>query len=367
LKINATFQATLNTQLDDWAKRFGSRFTLAVSGGGDSMALALGCANWMQAGKGFVHAVCVDHGLRDGSDHEAQQTVAWAHALGLSAEVVSLELKRGLTRVQERARAGRHQALVKAAKRHSTRIILLAHNQDDQHETIALRLRSKTGLDGLAGMAALSPSPFYEDDWPCLLGRPLLDIRREALREVLEEAGQDWHEDPSNTNPAFARIRTRSRLAFLQETSADTLALSRIAQQAGALRSHQDHAARGLLVAAHFGIEDGWVELAAAVLNTARPATGARVLGWLAFAVGGGARSPDQVKSARLADTLRQANFSGATLAGARFALKGDKLIITSAPLRKAQKTDTLRKTRDINLRLQAISGNLEQFVTYLG
>jgi tRNA(Ile)-lysidine synthase len=367
LTLNELFQTDLNAQLNDWAAQFGPRFVLGLSGGGDSMALALGCAHWMALGNGFVHAVCVDHGLRDEAEDEAHQTVAWAQALGLTAQVLSLRLERGQTRVQERARQARHGALLHAAKAQNARVILLAHNQDDQHETVALRLTSKTGLDGLAGMSALSPSPFYANDWPCLIGRPLLTLSRKTLRDVLISAGQEWHEDPSNSNNDFARIRARSRLSTLSKAGTDNVALSRIARLATMLRQKNDEAARSFLASINVAIDGTTISLSALSLDIVSSPTFERALSWLTFAVGGGARLPEANKISRLTNRLKQPEFRGATLAGARFALRGESLIISHAPLRKAQKHAALHKTPAINLRLHAISGNLEQFVTYLG
>ena len=364
--LSKSRQSALNSNLSAWANHFGPRFVLGLSGGGDSMALALGCASWMQSGAGSVHAVCVDHGLRDGSFDEAQQTVTWAGRLGLTTQIVSLELERGKTRQQERAREGRHNALLSAAKTQKARVILLAHTIDDQHETVALRLASKTGLDGLAGMAKLAPSPFYHDTWPCLLGRPLLDVERAALRHDLDQAGQEWHDDPSNLNPAFARIRARARLSKLAAVGADTLTLGRIASQAAALRVVTDDSARALLSQADLWGGDAQISLSSEMLANAPAFAAQRVLGWLAFAVGGDARLAEFAKTTRLYDAVKAPDFRGVTLAHAKFERAEGFLIVTRAPARKNEIPAKRHKLRDITLRLLAISGDIDRFVTHL-
>lgn len=367
LGLSHQVQSALTRQLTAWADRFGRQFVLGLSGGGDSMALALGCAQWMGVKQGQVHAVCIDHGLRDDAAIEAKQTIKWAHELGLTAEIVSLDLRRGQTRLQERAREGRHRALAKVAKAQGARIILLAHNLDDQNETLALRLAAQTGLDGLAGMAEVSPSPFYSDDWPCLIGRPLLQVSRTTLRQDLIQGNQNWHEDPSNINQAFARIRARSRLSQLIGPGDEQKALSRIADHAANLRQNKDQAARALLERAALKITATGIRLSLEPLFDAPPFLIERALGWLAIAMGGGSRAPDVAKLSRLVQASRQSDFKGATLGGAKFTRASGDLVVTSAPLRKGQSPSPRQENADVSLRLHALSGNLDQFVTYLG
>jgi tRNA(Ile)-lysidine synthase len=365
--LTDTLQSALNVRLDNWAQRFGSNFVLGLSGGGDSMALALGCAGWAGGGRGNVVAVCVDHGLRDGSGEEAQQTIAWARGLGINCEIAALQVARGQSRLQERARIGRHRALLEVAKQNNARVILLAHTQDDQFETLAMRLASKTGLEGLAGMAALSPSPFYQDEWPCLIGRPLLDVSRAHLRHALTQADKAWHEDPSNENNAFARIRARKRLQVLAEAGANIGVMDDIASCAATLRAASDDAGQNLLAVSQLQLTKQSARVSYAAIENAQPIVSERILGWLSFAIGRGLRLPEITKTARLRCAITAPNFKGATLAGARFQRRGDFLLVTPAPFRKGQEVDALQKNHDIQLRLAAISGNLDHFVTYLG
>lgn len=360
-------QSHLESRLDRWAAQFGPTFILGLSGGGDSMALALGCAKWVARGKGHVQALCVDHGLREGSAQEAQQTVNWAQALGLQASCVRIDLRTGQSRVQERARTGRHDALCKAARKAGARVILLAHNREDQQETVALRLASKTGLDGVAGIRELAPSPFYDRNWPCLVGRPLLDIGRDELRNILTTAGQNWHEDPSNSNLAFARIGARARLASLKAQGGDVDALTRVAKHATALRSHMDCAARSLLRQADLRLEDRRISLSSATLQDSQNQIVERALGWLAYCLGGPMRLPEATKTSRLYRAIMKPDFGGATLAGAKFTLKDDRLVVTAAAPRNGQKKVPSDDSTSVLQRLSAISADLGQFVTLLG
>lgn len=358
LEATLDLQAELNTCLSTWADQFGPRFVLGLSGGGDSMALALLCSRWMAESHGHVHAVSIDHGLRDGSCGEARQSVDWARALGLTAQIITLKLATGASRVQERAREGRHRALAQAAEAQQARVILMAHTRDDQNETLALRLLSKTGLDGLAGMAALSPSPFPRGDWPCLLGRPLLSTSRGELRALLVDSGQSWHEDPSNSNVDFARIRARQRLSVLNGAGADVDVLSRIAAKAALLRSAHDAATHQFLDAADLQINADRASLSFKGVCDAPEFVVERALGWLSFAIGGGLRLPHVNKVTRLRDAINSDTFRGATLAGASFKRQGALLMISRAPARRSLRTDVPVMDRDISARLANISRN---------
>lgn len=88
--------------------------------------------------------------------------------------------------------------------------VILAHQADDQAETILHRLLRGSGAAGVAGMAARSQVKV--DEQSLILNRPLLAVRRRELREYLEERGQMWREDSSNASMKYARNRLRRLL-----------------------------------------------------------------------------------------------------------------------------------------------------------
>lgn len=180
---------------------------LAVSGGGDSMALALLAHDWARARGGQAIALTVDHGLRPEAAAEAAQVACWCAARGIAH--VTLRREAPLSRrggVQAAARAARFALLETWCRAHQVLHLLLAHHSDDQAETVAIRAASGSGLDGLAGMAAVSERGAVR------LLRPFLAVSRAQLRAVLVAHGQEWIEDPSNRNPAFTRVRVRDAL-----------------------------------------------------------------------------------------------------------------------------------------------------------
>lgn len=172
---------------------------VAVSGGADSMALAVLAAAWGRAG-----ALIVDHGLRAGSGPEAAQAMARLHALSIPARVLSLSHLRPGPALHARARAARYEALIRGCAEAGVVDLLIGHHRADQAETVAMRQEAGSGPAGLAGMAAVTVLPTAR------LLRPLLRITPERLRATLARAGVEWTEDPSNHDPATKRARLRA-------------------------------------------------------------------------------------------------------------------------------------------------------------
>ena len=127
---------------------------LAVSGGGDSMGLVALALNW-RAGLPNpppITALVVDHGLRQDSDNEAAEVVAILQARGVAAEAVRVASKRPAgesTGVSVWARQQRYALLRDAAMRQNA-VIITAHHQDDQLETIEMRLGGVRACGGCA-------------------------------------------------------------------------------------------------------------------------------------------------------------------------------------------------------------------------
>jgi len=182
---------------------------VAVSGGGDSVALMHLLARWAKAAKKPAPVVLVvDHGLRPAAKKEAAGAAKKARALGLSATVLTCKDLAPQSGIEAAARAARYGLMGAWLRRHKLTTLYVGHSQDDQAETFLLRLARGSGLDGLSAMRPLSGYP--DADYPGLgLARPLLGITREDLRAYLAALGADWIEDPMNDDPRFDRVRMR--------------------------------------------------------------------------------------------------------------------------------------------------------------
>lgn len=173
--------------------RPGTRLTVAVSGGSDSLALAR-IALFVARRDGYVlRAVTVNHGIRPEAGREAAQVAARLRSWGYDdAAAVSVDLGGGSS-PEGQARAARYAALAEAAGAGSP--VLLGHTADDQAETVLLGLGRGSGARSLAGMPEAGPLPGHPE---LTALRPLLGLRRAALRAALQNEGLAWVEDPSN-------------------------------------------------------------------------------------------------------------------------------------------------------------------------
>ena len=184
------------------------RIALAVSGGSDSLAMMYLVAGWarLQALQPSVFVLSVDHSLRVEAAQECAQVAIWASELGMPHVTLKWEGAKPDTGIQAEARNARYDLMAKWCAAHNVAVLLTAHTLDDQAETVVMR-QSRTS--SAKSLAAIWP----ERDWQGIkILRPLLGTRREELRDLLLERGQNWIDDPSNRNLKFERVRVRMGL-----------------------------------------------------------------------------------------------------------------------------------------------------------
>ena len=212
------------------------RWAVGVSGGADSVAL-LSLLRRLRPDLSLVVAH-VDHETRAG---ESTADAVFVESLARSWSLPYAGVRRGelerslpLTRLAANAsaryRAVRLEWFRRVAGDYNLQGVLLAHHADDQAETILLRLLRGAGPTGLIGMAGRSVIGGL------VVLRPLLGVRRDALRAHLRSAGQAWREDASNASPAYRRNRVRQLLAHYPAL------LSAALQTASACRAWRDWA-----------------------------------------------------------------------------------------------------------------------------
>jgi tRNA(Ile)-lysidine synthase len=177
---------------------------VAVSGGIDSMML-LDALSRLAPRLGIrLEVATVDHGLRAEARAEAELVRARAAALALpwhDLRVDAAAARKTRASLQDAARRVRLAALEELAARRGARVAL-AHQSDDQAETVLFRVVRGTGLAGLAGIP-YRRGPFI---------RPLLDVSRAQVTRYAARLAISFVEDPSNADPRFARARVRHRL-----------------------------------------------------------------------------------------------------------------------------------------------------------
>lgn len=194
-----------------WPRR-GEGLVLALSGGADSVAL-LDALDLLRRPFGFrLTAAHLDHGLREGSARDAAFCAALCAARGVPLSSARVDVRARAARerggLEQAARRERHAFLRGVARTEGAAAIALAHTQDDQVETLLLRLLRGAGARGLAAMRPRAGE----------LIRPLLGVSRAEVLAHLGERRLAWVEDPSNLDPAHRRNRVRHELLpYLEE------------------------------------------------------------------------------------------------------------------------------------------------------
>jgi tRNA(Ile)-lysidine synthase len=239
--LDAEFGACLRALLPDLKSQ--KNIAVAVSGGGDSLALLWLLSRWSK--DIHLHALTVDHGLRPESKLEAKQVAMWVKEWPhVTHKILKWQGAKPSTKISETARTARYKLLTDYCRRQKIDYLFVAHNLDDQAETFLLRLAAGSGLDGLAGMKPVSITN------KVILVRPLLKFSHDRLLKSLQQADISHIEDPTNKNESYARPRLRAARDMLARegltperlaTTAERLARGRAALETITDQMWQQH------------------------------------------------------------------------------------------------------------------------------
>jgi tRNA(Ile)-lysidine synthase len=186
----------------------GLPLAVALSGGADSTALLVACA---QRWPGRVRAIHINHGLQNAASqfeaHCFALSARWA--VPLVVVRVNAQPSQGQS-PEDAARIARYAALAQAVESDpvlsGVKDVALAQHADDQVETLLLALSRGAGLPGLASM----PATWQRDNlqWH----RPLLGVAGTDVRGWLSAQDVAWVEDPTNQDPRYTRNRIRAQI-----------------------------------------------------------------------------------------------------------------------------------------------------------
>ena len=200
----------MTTTLAQAIANFSPELPLAVafSGGADSTALLLACAEkW----PGQVQAIHIHHGLQAAADDFEQHCQTFCAQLKVPLTVIRVDARHlpGQS-PEDAARRARYKAFealgpVQQAQA-AIKTIAIAQHADDQVETLLLALSRGSGLPGLSAMPAT-----WQRGGICY-HRPLLGVRGADIRAWLQEREVAFVEDPTNVDEQFTRNRIRARL-----------------------------------------------------------------------------------------------------------------------------------------------------------
>lgn len=179
----------------------GQRVAVGLSGGADSVVLAE-ALHRLGAKPVILH---FNHRWRGRSaEADARWVKAWGGKRKLKV-VLGRAGKAGRTGEGE-AREERWKFFEKSARKENTRQLWLAHQKDDQAETVLMQLLRGAGPEGLAGMGESSEREHFQ------VVRPLLEFSREEIRQAAREAGLTWREDVTNEDETSWRVKIRKRV-----------------------------------------------------------------------------------------------------------------------------------------------------------
>ena len=194
-------QNAVNNLLKDFEPA--DNILVACSGGADSLALA-----WTsqvvteRIGLNLI-AVIIDHQLIKESSQVAQDAKKKCEDFGIEKVVIKqIEVKDDNDGLEAAARKARYEAFEELVNEFNAKAVLLAHTQDDQAETMLMRLTRGSGAKSLSAMKEVSGKYL----------RPFLHIRKKELVNALEKENISYWQDPANTNYKFLRAKVRHEL-----------------------------------------------------------------------------------------------------------------------------------------------------------
>lgn len=203
----------------------GETVVVALSGGPDSVCL-LDVLSRLAPGLGASLVIAhYNHCLRpseDDSESAFVQELSLAYGLPLETGRWEEGPVAGLGSREDQARKARYAFLHEVMHRRKAHKIAVAHNLNDQAETLLLRLMRGSGPQGLSAMRPAGPG---------FLIRPLLDVSRVEILAYLEERDLRYMVDSSNESTQYLRNKIRLRLVPLLEEiqPAAVSVLSRVA------------------------------------------------------------------------------------------------------------------------------------------
>ena len=180
------------------------KVAVAFSGGADSMCLTFLLNELCKTNNIDLIAITVDHKLRKESTNETKDISKYIK--NINHIVLTWKHPEIKNNIQKKAREARYKMLCNYCIANKINHLFVAHNYDDQAETVMLRILRGSGIDGIAGMEA------HSEMYGVKVVRPLLNFRKSEILTFVKAKGLTWIEDKSNTNLRFDRVKVRQLL-----------------------------------------------------------------------------------------------------------------------------------------------------------
>ena len=188
-------------RLDSLKKK---KYLVAVSGGPDSLALVALTIAYTFSKKTKFYYLLVNHNIRKNSTQEAKKVKSLLKKKNLKLKIL-LNKKKITKNIQAEARNVRYNILTNFCKINNIKVILTAHNLEDQVETFLIRLSRGSGLKGLSGMKT-----YTKINNQVSLFRPLLDTQKQFLVKISKIVFGKYFIDPSNKDQKYLRTKVRN-------------------------------------------------------------------------------------------------------------------------------------------------------------
>jgi tRNA(Ile)-lysidine synthase len=269
----------------------GARLCVAYSGGLDSATLLAALAA-ARARAGFqLRALHVDHGLHPDSSRWAALACAQARRWRVRCEAIRVSVVRAGESLEAEAREARYRALRSALV--AGELLLTAHTQDDQLETVLLALLRGSGVRGLAAMSGATRFGRTQ------LVRPLLGVSRSQLERYAHARALVVAEDPSNRDERLDRNFLRRQIVPLLRARwpAAAVTVARSARHLAEAQGLLERNARAALALA----QDGQALRASALRALSDPERRNALRYWIAQR---GLRTPDHRRLREIAGPM---------------------------------------------------------------
>jgi tRNA(Ile)-lysidine synthase len=223
-----------NAALDAFDRRLARDSTapigVAFSGGGDSLMALKATQAWADQHGRSVIAFHVDHRLQTLSADWARAAGRAAKRLGVGFVSLAWDGAKPATGLPAAAREARHRLIAGAARRAGVRVLVIGHTADDQIEAGLMRDAGHR----MGDLREWSPSPVWPEGRGLFALRPLLSLRRAAIRQALAAEGETWIDDPLNQDLRSPRARARLRAGPADDPAAaeEDQDLARLAAEA---------------------------------------------------------------------------------------------------------------------------------------
>lgn len=200
-----------------------NKFCIAFSGGVDSTVLLHAIKNIIDE-KSQIRAIHINHNIVGNSKVWAKTCKSICKNIGIDIEIISLEVTHNGYGLEAAARDERYKKLKEIL--YENEYLLTAHHEEDQMETVFLRMARGTGLDGLQGIN--EKYSFGEG----IIFRPMLEVSKTSVMDYAKEHQLKWVEDSSNQDTHFDRNFLRKKIIpqFRERWPSIASSVSRLSQ-----------------------------------------------------------------------------------------------------------------------------------------